>query len=111
MKDNDTLLHGQSKPTIEQAAWVVSHLTDSMVDGGTFRYLIYDRMGYGPEAYMPMLEAGAMAINNAFCELEEYRAKEAQARETDGLESGWAVDGLMLRVTQGSQTDGTDDVT
>jgi hypothetical protein len=35
------------------------------IEGGSFRYLIYDRLGFGPEAYVPMLEAGGMQFTNA----------------------------------------------
>lgn len=35
------------------------------IDGGSFRYLIYERLGFGPEAYVPMYEAGGMEFTNA----------------------------------------------
>ena len=53
------------KPTIEQVAWVF-HKINENAGNGSFRYLIYDRMGFGPEAYIPLYEAGGMKINNAF---------------------------------------------
>lgn len=53
------------KPTIEQVAWVFKHMADQLQEGGSFRYLIYTRMGYGPEAYLPLYEAGGMEITNA----------------------------------------------
>ena len=59
------------KPTIEQVAWVLGHLADQLKEGGSFRYLIYDRMGYGPEAYQPLYEAGGLAITNALHEQHE----------------------------------------
>ena len=52
------------KPTIEQVAWVFQQIMDN-AGKGTFRYLIYDRMGFGPDAYEPLYRAGGMAINNA----------------------------------------------
>lgn len=54
------------KPTIEQTAWVFRKLRAHLVEGGTFRKLIYDRMGYDPEAYSPLYNAGGMDISNAF---------------------------------------------
>ena len=63
-----------SRPPLEHVAWVLKHVTDHLREGGTFRYLIYDRMGYGHEAYLPLYEAGGMAISNAFCELEKLRS-------------------------------------
>ena len=77
MSDNDKHLSGQSRPTVEQAAWVISHLDDAMRETGTFRYLIYQRMKYGPEAYSPLLSAGGMNLTNAFIDLEEYRKSKA----------------------------------
>ena len=75
MKQNDEFLCGQQRPTVEQTAWVIKHLLDAMSDTGSYRYLIYERMGYGPEAYCILLEAGGMQINNAFIELEELNGK------------------------------------
>jgi hypothetical protein len=54
------------KPTIEQVAWVFEKL---IKDIGTFRYLIYDKMGFKATAYRPLYEAGGMAINNALVEI------------------------------------------
>lgn len=46
------------------AAWAISKVDDHGVGGGSFRFLIYERMGFGPEAYVPMYEAGGMNITN-----------------------------------------------
>lgn len=62
------------KPTIEQTAWVIRHLCDHLKEGGSFRYLIYERMGYPPEAYGPLFKAGGMVLSNAFHELRELEA-------------------------------------
>lgn len=48
------------------AAWVFKALVDHAREGGTFRYLIYDRLGFGPDAYVPLYEAGGMTISNEF---------------------------------------------
>ena len=50
------------KPTIEQVAWVFEKIIENAEKGGTYRYLIYDRMGFGPEAYVPLM--GGIYINN-----------------------------------------------
>jgi hypothetical protein len=55
------------KPTVEQVAWVFEKL---IKDIGTFRYLIYDKMGFTEDNYLELYEAGGMAINNAL--VEEY---------------------------------------
>ena len=57
------------KPTVEQVAWVFKQIMDNCKGGGgTYRYLIYDRMGFDLDAYAPLYEAGGMAINNAMNE-------------------------------------------
>ena len=80
MKSPDEFLDGQSKPTIEQVAWVFAHLWDHMQDTSTFRYLIYNRMGFDKAAYYPLYTAGGMAISDCFAELEELVAKEIKAK-------------------------------
>lgn len=47
-------------------AQVFKAIVDHATEGGTFRYLIYDRLGFGPEAYVPLYEAGGMTISNEF---------------------------------------------
>jgi hypothetical protein len=47
-------------------AWAFRHICDHAEHGGTFRYLIYDRMGFGPDAYVPLYDAGGMDISNEF---------------------------------------------
>ena len=48
------------------AAFVIRKIVDHGREGGTFRYLIYDRLGFGPEAYVPLYLAGGMHIANDF---------------------------------------------
>lgn len=67
------------KPTIEQTAWVFEKLCEHLFEGGSFRYLIHDRMGYGTEAYQVFYEAGGMVLNNA---LYDSRKKIACDDET-----------------------------
>ena len=80
MKSPDEFLDGQQKPTIEQVAWVFAHLWEHMQDTGTFRYLIYNRMGFDKTAYYPLYTAGGMAISDGFAELEELVAKDITAK-------------------------------
>lgn len=68
------------KPSIEQTAWVLGHLAAQLREGGSFRYLIYDRMGYGHEAYAPLYGAGGMTITNVFLELSELQAEAEKKR-------------------------------
>lgn len=48
------------------AAWVIKHIVDHAKEGGSYRYLIYDRLGFGTDAYVPLYEAGGMEISNNF---------------------------------------------
>lgn len=49
---------------LDIAAWVISKIDEHGADGGSFRYLIYERLGFGPDAYVPLFEAGGMNITN-----------------------------------------------
>lgn len=46
-------------------AWVMKHIVDHARDGGSYRYLIYERLGFGPEAYVPLCDDG-ITISNEF---------------------------------------------
>jgi len=52
------------KPTIEQVAWVFEKIVENADVKGSYRHLIYDCMGFGPEAYAPLYRAGGMFITN-----------------------------------------------
>ena len=45
--------------------WAMRHIVEHAKEGGSYRYLIYDRMGFGPEAYAPLCGDG-MTISNEF---------------------------------------------
>lgn len=47
-------------------AWVFKNIVDNANEGGSFRYLIYDRLGFDLDAYVPLCEAGGMEITNEF---------------------------------------------
>lgn len=47
-------------------AWVMNAIVKHATEGGTFRYLIYDRLGFDTDAYVPLYEAGGMTISNEF---------------------------------------------
>jgi hypothetical protein len=47
-------------------AWVFKAIVDHASEGGTFRYLIYNRLGFGPDAYVPLYTAAGMTISNEF---------------------------------------------
>lgn len=47
-------------------AWVFKAICDHARDPGTFRYLIYERLGFSEDAYLPLYLAGGMNISNEF---------------------------------------------
>ncbi len=47
-------------------AWVFRNIVDHAMEGGSFRYLIYNRLGFDLDAYVPLYEAGGMEISNEF---------------------------------------------
>lgn len=47
-------------------AWVFRNIVDHAREGGSYRYLIYDRLGFEPDAYVPLYSAGGMDISNEF---------------------------------------------
>jgi len=47
-------------------AWAIKHILEHAREGGTYRYLIYDRLGFGPDAYGILQMAGALEISNEF---------------------------------------------
>jgi hypothetical protein len=52
------------KPTVEQVAWKVKKIIEGGFEGDTFRAQIYDRMGFGLEAYIALDCAGLMDLQN-----------------------------------------------
>jgi len=56
------------KPTPEQAAWVISQVADMINEGGTFRYLVYNKLGYDTSEYGRFMSAGGMTVTNFICE-------------------------------------------
>lgn len=45
--------------------WAMEKIVEHAKSPGSYRYLIYDRMGFGPEAYAPLCDAG-LTISNEF---------------------------------------------
>lgn len=62
----DLVLHCPYETRLAVVAWAMQHIVEHARDGGTFRYLIYERLGFGPEAYVPLYQAGGMEISNEF---------------------------------------------
>lgn len=47
------------------AEYIFAKIVDQALDGGTYRYLIYDRLGFDMDAYCVLLQNG-MTISNEF---------------------------------------------
>lgn len=60
--------------TLEQVAWVVDKLHQHMHGMGTYRYLIYTRMGFPHEsdAYMRLMETGLMDLHNHLVDFKPH---------------------------------------
>lgn len=43
-------------------------------DKGTYRWVLYDVFGFGPEAYSVGMECGYMALHNAVVDIDEFEA-------------------------------------
>ena len=70
MEDNETYMQElvdkcDYNTKLAITAWVMKHIVDHARDGGTYRYLIYDRLGFEMDAYGALLEHG-MTISNEF---------------------------------------------
>lgn len=52
------------KNNLDYAVTVMRHVIAQCIEGGSFRTFIYNRLGFGPEAYVPMYEAGVMEFTN-----------------------------------------------
>jgi hypothetical protein len=64
--------------------WVMKHIVDHAEEGGSYRYLIYDRLGFGPEAYAPLCSDG-MTISNEFdLSLKQQVAKYLKNNDIEG---------------------------
>lgn len=44
--------------------WVIKNICENAEVGGSFRYLIYNKLGFSHDAYVPLYLAGGMNITN-----------------------------------------------
>jgi hypothetical protein len=58
--------------------WVFKHIAAHGAEGGSYRHLIYDRLGFGPDAYAPLCSDG-LFISNEFDAEVLPNAREALA--------------------------------
>ena len=58
--------------TLEGVAWVVGKLHEHMHSTGTYRFLIYERMGFWNEAYVTLMQAGLMDLHNHLADFKPH---------------------------------------
>jgi len=99
--------HANSLPEgdrIAVAVQVLSSILDNAREGGTFRYLIYDRLGFSPDAYVPLYYAGGMHVTDNFVLTDHL--EQATPPIVDVLESIAAAEPLEPHPTL-KRTDGS----
>lgn len=50
-------------------------------DRGTYRYILYDKFGFGPEAYVIGMDAGFMYLHNAYVDIDEFEDLRKENKE------------------------------
>lgn len=60
------------KPTPEQTAWIFKQIRNHFEEGGSYRYLIYNRLGYDESDYQTFYENGGFALSQMANELLDY---------------------------------------
>jgi hypothetical protein len=83
------LLQERSREQTEQvrtavAADVLSALLANAKEGGTFRYLVYDRLKFSPEAYRALYLAGGATIVDTYA-VPQTGSDEAEPRQLSDL--------------------------
>ena len=63
---NDLVENCDYDTKLAVTAWVFKNIVEHAREGGSYRYLIYDRLGFDLDAYVPLFEAGGMEISNEF---------------------------------------------
>ena len=61
----DVLKEVSNEHKLAVTQWVFKHIVEHAREGGSYRYLIYDRLGFGMEAYAPLCADG-LTISNEF---------------------------------------------
>ena len=63
---NDLVENCHYETKLAVTAWVFKNIVEHAREGGSYRYLIYDRLGFDADAYVTLFEAGGMEISNEF---------------------------------------------
>jgi len=61
--------------------WAMRHIVDHAEEGGSYRYLIYERLGFGPEAYSALLSDGLIISNEFDLNKEELLISALKAKD------------------------------
>jgi len=93
--DYDELVSKYDNETkLDIAAWVISKIDEHGKNPGSFRYLIYDRLGFDFDAYVPLYLAGGMNITN---ELDySYRENIAEVVKKQNLDNKELKSALLI---------------
>lgn len=60
------------KPNNEQIAWVLKHLNEHFLEGGSFRHLLYNRLGLSQEDYQFFHTNGGSSLSEMANEYIQY---------------------------------------
>lgn len=93
--DYDKLVSKYDNETkLDIAAWVISKIDEHGKNPGSFRYLIYDRLGFDLDAYVPLYSAGGMNISN---ELDySYRENLANVAKEQNIDNKELKSALLI---------------
>jgi len=99
VKSGKVLSNRTERPSavLKQTVRVFEKIAEHAKEGGTFRTLIYDRLGFGPEAYFPLYLAGGMDISNALYEYNVMVADKERERERQSIACQKAAEEEGLR--------------
>lgn len=75
------------KTRIAFAAWVMKHVVDHARDGGSFRYLIYDRLGLDLSAYCALCDDGIIISNEFDLQLKDRLIDALKNNDFDKMKS------------------------
>ena len=81
----DTLKEVSEEHKLAVTQWVFKHLVEHAKEGGSYRYLIYDRLGFGMEAYAPLCSDGITISNEFDLNLKDEMVKVAKENNYDKM--------------------------
>lgn len=66
-KENDKIWEEMPyEQRLAAADFIFRQISDHAAEGGSYRYLIYNRLGFGPDAYAVLQCAGALDVSNDY---------------------------------------------